>query len=199
MSTTIIYRFLIGVVFWFLTLPVNAQLIDFDDISASGSFTGSTLTGEYASLGVEFSGSGEVLNILSNFEGVPLTSPLTLYNFLAFSIGANDTSTLVETIVFDSSLSYFDLDFAGSSGSVTLSIWDGISLVDQVELVAAANVWNEFSISAESFNKVEISAIGTDGTFVIDNLNFTAAVPVPAAIWLFISGLAGLFGIRKLK
>jgi hypothetical protein len=52
---------------------------------------------------------------------------------------------------------------------------------------------------ASAFDRIVIdTAAITNGAFAIDDFRFEAQpVPIPAAVWLFGSGILGLFGIRR--
>jgi hypothetical protein len=68
------------------------------------------------------------------------------------------------------------------------------SLNRRVEL-AGIN-WGAVNSSAVTEIQFEVTGVQNMDS-IIDN--FTAAVPVPAAVWLFGSGLLGLIGIARKK
>lgn len=68
---------------------------------------------------------------------------------------------------------------------------------------SVGNVWQTFSTSFIGTGAAEtltFKAIGTSTSFgtSLDNVSL-AAVPVPAAVWLFGSGMLGLLGLSKRK
>jgi hypothetical protein len=78
--------------------------------------------------------------------------------------------------------------------------WDGQTL-NNVELMAAevdlgdlgVNSLNEFTLSMQQTTDIGVVAFSMAGA-----LNTTeAVVPVPAAVWLFGSGLLGLAGVAR--
>ncbi len=181
------------------TSNVNAATINFDEFYAPSLFADQVALSDeyYASLGVTFIGTGEVLNQDSNFIGVSKAEPFSSPNFLAFN--SDFGAFPPETILFSSTMNYFDLDFGGFDGTATITAYLGDVEQGAVSADAVFSVWTEMALSGITFDRIVFDVSGTGSYFAVDNLNFTAAVPVPAAIWLFISGLAGLFGIRKLK
>ena len=86
------------------------------------------------------------------------------------------------------------------TGSVNISLARDINLVDmwiwndlmQLGVVSAL----EFSLSSSD---VGVYGMNTPAYFAMDNLTAVSAVPVPAAVWLFGSGLLGLVGIARRK
>ena len=188
----------LGLVSYILNTPVaiaSAVTINFDNINAPSGFNNQTpLTEEYASMGVHFNGTGEVLNSGANFGGVPLSLPFSAPNFLAFnnSVGAFPP----ETISFDFLADSFSLDFAGSSGTISLSGFLGATLVDTVSTAVTFNTWNSLTLAGGSYDKIIFDVSSTDGGFVVDNVAINA-IPIPATVWLFYSALLGLWGFKR--
>ena len=58
------------------------------------------------------------------------------------------------------------------------------------------SVWNTHSLGSEWNNLTAVEITSPDGFHAIDNLVVTA-VPIPAAVWLFGSALAGLGWMRR--
>ena len=94
---------------------------------------------------------------------------------------------------------------AGQVGGHILFDWNGTTDIDVV------NVWD---VAGDTYTSTDVVAdqAGTDGilglkmidgAFVGSSANFDfvapAAVPVPAAVWLFGSGLLGLVGVARRK
>jgi len=174
-----------------------ATIIDFDDQSAPPAFSQQTpLAEEYASLGVHFSGTGEVLNYNGNF-GVSLGLPFTSPNFLAFN--GDSGAFPPETISFDFLVTNFSLDFAGSAGHVILKGYLDGNLVETASLYSGSNFsWSTLTLAGSGFDQIIFDVSGTDNSFVVDNLTINA-VPVPAAVWLFGSALAAFGWMRRKK
>jgi len=49
------------------------------------------------------------------------------------------------------------------------------------------------------FDEIHLSITDSNKAFTLDNLQYISAVPVPAAVWLFGSGLLGLVGVARRK
>ncbi len=96
---------------------------------------------------------------------------------------------------------------AGQVGGHILFDWGSSANIDVVNVwdVSAAGVYT--STDVETGNANGESLDGIPGLSMIDgpfggynaNFNFTSAVPVPAAVWLFGSGLLGLVGVARRK
>ena len=103
--------------------------------------------------------------------------------------------TLDSTAAIQAAISNFNLSVCGG---------DPICLVDiQLAQDAAVLLANTLSIANVIFSDdaftLEFPSLPTNGASFVD-INLTVApVPIPAAAWLFLSALGGLFGIRKLK
>ena len=102
------------------------------------------------------------------------------------------------TFDFESDISAFGFDYVNTQyGSGT----DGltISLNGEATTITDLNTLSFFGIiSTDSlFSSVDL---GGEAYFYFDNVTYApAVVPVPAAVWLFGSGLIGLIGIARRK
>jgi hypothetical protein len=83
-------------------------------------------------------------------------------------------------------------DWTGEGGfDLTTSLWDGrdhVGLTLQNILRATSTVLGEGAL-------IQKQAIGSEITVSVD----TSVVPIPAAVWLFGSGLLGLMGVARRK
>ncbi len=155
MHKRIAVHFVFGTTSLLCALDARASLITFDDLRAPSTFArGTTLSEEYAGLGVHFQGSGMVLNTYSNFEGVPLMYTRDRSNFLAFN--SNVGVAPPETILFDSAINFFKWDFAGTNGDAHLTAYLGDTLVG-TSISASFGMWNQMSLNAAAFDKVVFS------------------------------------------
>lgn len=90
----------------------------------------------------------------------------------------------------------FDLLSTGSIAqmqSISFDVTDGDQFYVWAWLRAGATSSNSASGSAEAFNSLTMTFQDANG------LQAASAVPVPAAVWLFGSGLIGLIGIARRK
>ena len=160
--------------------------------------TGGGVNGS-ANYGIANPGSSSVSRI--NFAGATLVEGAyftnTTYAYLSMrdgdafakQFGLGDFFTLTVT-----GLDAFD----GITNSVNISLGRDANLVD-------AWIWNDLMPLGEvyalefSLSSSDVGAFGmnTPAYFAIDNLTAVSAVPVPAAVWLFGSGLLGLVAVAR--
>ena len=87
---------------------------------------------------------------------------------------------------------------AGQVGGHILFNWGGNNDIDVV------NVWD---VAGATYTATDVEGDGVAGYDMVDGpfvgysaaFSFTAPVPVPAAVWLFGSGLLGLVGVARRK
>lgn len=116
----------------------------------------------------------------------PVTITLgSLHQYFGYYGGSPDTYNSIE-LWHDDSL---------------IQIISGRDLADAAEVPAngdqsKAFYWNIWSDDAsEYFNIVKL--VSTSNAFETDNHSYLSAVPIPAAAWLFISGVLGLIGFSR--
>ncbi len=56
--------------------------------------------------------------------------------------------------------------------------------------------WNIWASNASQYFNV-VKLVSTSNAFETDNHAFVSAVPIPAAVWLFLSGMLGLIGFSR--
>ena len=200
-------------------IPVQATTINFETDANGSAITAPTLfshfllpgfgafalTDEYASLGAVWAGNGAILSKPSNFGATGFSSP----NFLAYnsdtvfedgkSVGATDT------VSFSSAKSEVSFNVGQGDGPD----FNGLEEFFARALDAAGNVLDFLSFTPTTSDVVQVLLTGDDihsveyglsdgtGTFILDDLSFTdapdvAPVPIPAALPLLLSALAGL-------
>jgi hypothetical protein len=98
------------------------------------------------------------------------------------------------------SLDFLAGSLSASAGTIEVTGYyaGGGSLATTLTASSAGFVWDStvFDASWSGLGRVEFAASGLDSLAALDNLVVTA-VPIPAAIWLFGSALAGLGWIRR--
>ncbi len=195
----------------------NASVVlTFDDLSPSYTPAGSeaddinSLATDYG--GFSWSGSG------NDFWGVITNESYTQSaygNTLEFPSMANalinEYDSLGASVLFTSSSpfnfegAYFapwtkndDTVFYGAS-SLTINGYSGGSLVatETFNLIGGPLTWVDVNIDDVDTLEFLPSAGSQGGTyFLMDNFTYTA-VPIPGAVWLFISGGLAMAGVRK--
>lgn len=121
-------------------------------------------------------------NIYFGLDEIDETIPAGTYDAFGISAFANDfnwdTGTgMAWTLVFVGNTNLF-------SGTSLSAFADPLSMLDNPDLIIAA-----FSIG-EMSNGIEMSDLWGE-------ISSSSPVPVPAAVWLFGSGLIGLIGVAK--
>lgn len=100
----------------------------------------------------------------------------------------------------DSSIFNFSLTFSSAGVQETIELYDDADAL--LASVSSPNVNGFFGLTSDvAIDYVIIRNgifpdVGND-RFFIDNLSADAVVPVPAAVWLFSAGLAGLLGFAR--
>ena len=184
----------------------QAATIDFNTDAAGNAYTGLGdffAAGEYAALGVTLNDSDPTMG--STY--VNLINPV--------NVGTAISGYYVNVGAFTGTATYLDLqfgvpitdvmfDFATPDGRLDVTAYgSGGTVLASVLLVGADNFVNQagFNVTA---GQIALSGVGPISRLLInpsaseglifDNLQFTP-VPVPAALWLFASGLLGLAGV----
>ena len=83
--------------------------------------------------------------------------------------------------------------------STTFSAWNDDVKVE--EFVADTNMsltsGRYYGFQDIVFDEIRLSILHPSKSFTLDNLEYVSAIPVPAALWLFGSGLLGLAGLAR--
>jgi len=102
----------------------------------------------------------------------------------------------------DSSIFNFSLTFSSAGEQETIELYDNTNTLFASVLSPNANgffgLTSDVAIDYVIIRNGIFPGGGND-RFFIDNLSADAVVPVPAAVWLFGSGLIGLIGIARRK
>ena len=94
------------------------------------------------------------------------------------------------------SIDFFDIEFHEDDGNGTVSLFDATNAllaVFDIPFTGGDNTWDRLVMDTEDVKRIEISLAGSGA---IDNIQY---VPIPAAVWLFGSGLIGLIGVSRRK
>lgn len=136
------------------------------------------LTDLYASLGVHFSGPGEMLgaaiiNECGNF-GLP---PRSGSNFLAFN--TSSYTRLPETIRFDSPQRTVSIFGGDDTATIfTMTAYRGSTVVGRATATNPERAYVELAVTSErGIDRVVVSLSGDIGDFVLDDLTFALLVP----------------------
>ncbi len=196
---------LAAVLMSYSALPVQAITLTFDDPGASGS-----AENFYASYGVTFSGGGLLADgYTSGKAGQPV--------FTHYSSGSQ-IGTLSKILGQNYDDSFFDiwihfshdvyqvagdyLSNLGQGGKIS-AYDDAGSLLDSVALAAVTGPTSQVGLigdfsfnSATAISRIHMISDASNTAALLDNLSFQP-VPVPAAVWLFGSGLMGLVGLAR--
>ncbi len=181
----------------YITDTLNFDAMNDMDLIASGS------TVQGMAFNYDFGGFSMMV-VDADVVGISTTSPT---NYLGTNNGDMFQDGDNFSIVFDSPVNAFGVSIMTSD-----QMFDGdISLLvnnSNVDLVASAiqqtlsdgsDVYFLGALDPVGINSIEFSTIG-GGFFLytLDDMR-TAVVPVPAAFWLFVSGLAGMIALSRRK
>jgi len=105
----------------------------------------------------------------------------------AFDLGDFFTLTVTGLDEFDSVTNSVNISLARDANLVDAWIWNDLMPLGEVFAL-------EFSLASSD---VGTFGMNTPAYFAIDNLTSVSAVPVPAAVWLFATGLFGLIAVAR--
>ncbi|MBZ0070792.1 MAG: VPLPA-CTERM sorting domain-containing protein [Gammaproteobacteria bacterium] len=194
----------------------HTELITYTDRTAWESVGTVLFTEDFEGYRVDTSYAATPLNVgpftlatigSSRFDNNFVDVPRFKYSGIPASFGNAAVSIYVEgplatDIIFNSPVNGFFADFLwpGNGTSrplrMTLSLLGGGTLALSVPGVGATLEHFGF-FSSDAITSIRLSNGANDG-IMMDNIA-VSAVPVPAAVWLFGSGLIGLIGIARRK
>lgn len=160
----------------------------------------SALTTLYSPVGVTWDGGGAIINDSSVPGATPSKPNVLVYNADAtFSNG--DSSRLNDSMYFATGQRSISFEVNGfEGGAFGATAYDSLG-----QIVDTQNISLVFNYQAVVFVGLDIVRVdyassfdsgAFGGAMAIDNLQFST-VPVPAAVWLFGSALAGLGWMRR--
>ncbi len=179
-------------VFGFST-SAYAVLIDFESLAA-----GTTVTNQFPE--VTFSGSSD--NVVFDV-GLPLGK------FIC-TTGCKDNTILDFTNPVDN-LTFWVIQLNTAGKIAEFNIFENSVLTATIDLIGpgtgggGSGTDDEFIDLSAFSNVTRLEVVNIAGDPVLENgigldqFSFDAAVPIPAAVWLFASGLIGLIGIARRK
>lgn len=188
----------------FVTLvvgTVQAEVLTFDDLTPTASIN--AIPDGYGGLDWNF----------MPYVNAPIAAPLSGYNngivsgdYVAFSVN-NTLHVITSSSAFDFNGAY--LTGAWRDGlDINIKGYDGVNLLYDTTVVANSDAPAWFLLDYLGVDRLEFSSFGgvdnpaysgTGTQFAMDNFTYNATIPIPAAVWLFGSGLLGLIGIAKRK
>jgi hypothetical protein len=191
---------LVASVLWFLPTPSQAAVVSQLDI------TGGSISlnfGSLGSLGGNFTADGQLL--MNQFQPPPnIFDPITI-SHLTFSIFTSDggPSLNLPAPTAQTSGGMMTADLRSLFAGVTSTGW---AWVNTNPLMASLNFGgNAYGSFNETTNAFDISwnrsftgiPFLTSGNFSLQGTAQLAAVPVPAAVLLFASGLSGIAWLKR--
>ena len=125
----------------------------------------------------------------NGFTGLNTTSGSMTFSFVS------DVNYVGGLMNYNSSYSNILIEALRRDGSVLES-----HVLDLLAPISTPGGVNEGAFRGISSDAFDIAAFRvSNGYVVLDDLTFNAAVPVPAALWLFGSGLLGLIAVARRK
>jgi hypothetical protein len=192
------------------TTAANAVLLDFDTTQDGTPYTGLGdffLADEYDGVLISTSESptGAFVNeVDAANEGTAISG----YHVNVGSIA--EVTTLLE-LDFTTPVDSMSFDYATPAAAgdlqLTVSIYDNSGLIFEGLFPPPGDIFLSQTGATFYSGHLDFSGLGNitkvdlsihEATIMLDNLNFNP-VPVPAAVWLFGSGLIGLIGIARRK
>lgn len=194
-------KILASLVLFGAAFTTNAAVIDFESMGVQGSVNPYYNRAGFTTDGFNFSTNMDVIDVSSTG------------GWWANGVGANHSGQyaalndfggdMIMTQVGGGFFSVGNLSLNGWQGgqsNITISgLYNG-SVVNSVTALIGSP-WLNIVTNFSNIDTLRISG----GTFLVDDISVNggssspSAVPVPAAVWLFGSGIAGLIGARKRK
>jgi len=194
---------LLGVVIFLLALNANAAIIDFEEFQSSAPLDVSVIGGLEFTRCVYPRGSSScvdtgayVFDISSLYSGIDLSSSGVMGAEIATQLSIKS----VDNSSFDFISVYFGIThpFEPITGSLQ-GIRNGEVVYSSTNIVPNQEA-TLYQFDWQSIDEVIVTSFGGTGLFVMDDIEYSlSAIPIPAAVWLFGSGLIGLFGMARRK
>ena len=142
---------------------------------------------------IQFLGDGVSFGPTFVYDHIDATHPPLTQGYLKNI----DSASLPGSILFSSDVNAAAFSWRTIRNTqTTFSAYNNNVLVE--EFTAPTNVsltsGRYFGFQDIVFDEIRLSIAHANNEFTLDNLEFVSAIPVPAAVWLFASGLLGLAG-----
>jgi hypothetical protein len=183
-----------------LTANANAALIDFEQFTNTQNLSNVEVID-----GVEFSVIGQTaqtsLRIFHDSTRTSRTSFLLSCDFSAGFGCANDLNVDFKQTVSNVGFDILSEDNGAGEVSGIVTAYLNGSVVGTLNLISDGNglIHNPIDLSSIGLmDRIVLSSTLDPAGLGYDNFSYeSSVVPVPAAIWLFGTGIVGLLGIRK--
>ena len=190
---------LMASVLWFLPMPSQAAVVTELDI------TGGSISLNFGTLGTisgNFNANGQLL--MNQFQPPPnIFDPITI-SHLTFSVFTSSGGTLnLPVPTAQTSGSSMTANLQSLFAGVTSTAWSWVNTNPQMaSLNIGGNASGSFNDTTNAFNVSWTRTFTgvpflTSGNFSLQGTAQLAAVPVPAAVLLFASGLSGIIWLRN--
>ena len=180
----------------------NAVVIDFDSSTGGPIAAGDNITEQYADLGVHFLAIEDGAAAVGVADDEDYGGGFDVTNNIwtnCVSIECFGGRADVLEITFDSGASDISLQLQSFGGmNVTFNLYDALDNLIETVVATGDNVFVAF-LASDVF-RIEGVQPGDGWAWGLDDLSFTldaSEVPLPAALPLFLAGLAGLGAARR--
>lgn len=155
------------------------------------------VTDQYQPYGVTF--AANEINLVvqddaSSFGLATLQGGFLRISDLAFSIEGLQFDIFFTEV---QSAAVFNMEEAYGYVEIT-SLLNG-EIVESFDMLTSYNTGMFYGFENSAFDQIHVTLQGAGGDAFIDNLqyNVLAPIPLPATVWLFVSGLLGLAGMSR--
>ena len=136
------------------------------------------------------------------------TTPFLGTPWFATQVMANEITGSLQNWSGTSAAGSFSYDYTLAAGQIATGIYMDWGVTQDIAILAVfdcgVGTVGSFCSSVDTDGIAPLGTVMQNGPFAGDNITFAfegtvSAVPVPAAVWLFGSGLIGLIGVARRK